>query len=151
VNGPCLRHRVPRQTEAMDLDTAREFVRDHHRAVLATRTSDGIQQSPVLVSVDDAGRLVVSSRETAYKTRNLRRDPWAQLCVIPDSFFGDWVYVEGSARVVSLPDAMQQLVDYYRRISGEHHDWDEYRAAMESERRVAILVEPTRAGPDRAG
>jgi PPOX class probable F420-dependent enzyme len=135
----------------MDLDTARAFVRDHHRAVLATRTSAGIQQSPVLVAVDDAGRLVVSSRETAYKTRNLRRDPWAQLCVIPNSFFGDWVYVEGTAQVVSLPEAMEPLVAYYRAISGEHDDWDEYRAAMEAERRVAILIEPTRAGPDRAG
>ncbi len=135
----------------MDLDRARDFVGTHHRAVLATRTGDGIQQSPVLVAVDGSGRLVVSSRETAYKTRNLRRDPWAQLCVIPEGFFGDWIYVEGTAEVVSLPDAMEPLVDYYRGISGEHDDWDGYRAAMESERRVAIVIEPTRAGPDRSG
>ena len=135
----------------MDLDRARDFVRSHHRAVLATRSGDGIQQSPVLVAVDGSGRLVVSSRETAYKTRNLRRDPWAQLCVIPEGFFGDWIYVEGTAEVVSLPDAMEPLVDYYRSISGEHDDWDGYRAAMQAERRVAIVVEPTRAGPDRSG
>lgn len=135
----------------MDLDRARDFVGTHHRAVLATRTGDGIQQSPVLVAVDGSGRLVVSSRETAYKTRNLRRDPWAQLCVIPEGFFGDRIYVEGTAEVVSLPDAMEPLVDYYRGISGEHDDWDGYRAAMESERRVAIVIEPTRAGPDRSG
>ncbi|WP_460820241.1 PPOX class F420-dependent oxidoreductase [Nocardioides korecus] len=135
----------------MDLDDARQFVRTHHRAVLATRTSSGIQQSPVLVGVDDVGWLTVSSRETAFKTRNLRADAWAQLCVMNDGFFGDWVYVEGVAEVVSLPDAMEALVEYYRGISGEPEDWEAYRAAMERERRVIIQITPTRAGPDRQG
>ncbi len=135
----------------MDLDAARDFVRTHHRAVLATRSTGGIQQSPVLVGVDDEGRLTVSSRETAYKTTHLRRDPWAQLCVMTDAFFGPWVYVEGEAEVVSLPEAMEPLVDYYRGISGESDDWDGYRAAMEQERRVIIRVTPLRAGPDRQG
>jgi PPOX class probable F420-dependent enzyme len=134
----------------MDLDKARDFVRSNHRAVLATRTPDGIQQSPVLVGVDDEGRLVVSSREAAYKTRNLRRDPWAQVCVLNDGFFGDWLYVEGEAEVISLPDAMDLLVEYYRGISGET-DWDEYRAGMEREHRVALVITPKRAGPDRSG
>jgi PPOX class probable F420-dependent enzyme len=134
----------------MDLDRAIDFVRDNHRAVLATRTADGIQQSPVLVGVHDYGRLVVSSREAAYKTRNLRRDPWAQLLVMNDGFFGDWLYVEGETEVVSLPDAMDALVEYYRNISGET-DWDDYRAGMEREHRVALLITPTKAGPDRSG
>jgi PPOX class probable F420-dependent enzyme len=134
----------------MDLDRARDFVRSHHRAVLATRSPSGIQQSPVLVGVDDEGRLTVSSREAAYKTRNLRRDPWAQVCVLNDRFFGEWVYVEGEAEVVSLPEAMEPLVEYYRGISGET-DWDEYRAGMERERRVIIRITPTKAGPDREG
>ncbi len=135
----------------MDLDRAREFVRHHHRAVLATRTASGIQQSPVLVGVDEEGRLTISSRETAFKTKNLRGDPWAQLCVLPDGFFGEWVYVEGEAEVVSLPEAMEPLVDYYRGVSGEADDWDEYRAGMERERRVLLRVTPRRAGPDRQG
>jgi len=135
----------------MDLETAREFVRTHHRAVLATRTSSGIQQSPVLVGVDDAGRLTVSSRETAFKTKNLRRDPWVQVCVLNDGFFGDWIYVEGEVEVVSLPEAMEPLVEYYRGISGEAADWDEYRAGMVRERRVILRLTPTRAGPDRQG
>ena len=135
----------------MDLDRAREYVRTHHRAVLATRTRSGIQQSPVLVGVDDEGRLTVSSRETAFKTRNLRADPWAQLCVLSDGFFGDWVYVEGAADVVPLPAAMEPLVEYYRGIAGEAEDWDDYRAGMERERRVIIRITPTRAGPDRQG
>jgi PPOX class probable F420-dependent enzyme len=136
----------------MELEKARTFARDHHRAVLATRTQDGgIQQSPVLVGVDAEGRFVVSSRETAYKTRNLRRDPWAQLCIVTDRFFGDWVYVEGEAEVLSLPEAMEPLVEYYRGVAGEHPDWDDYRRGMEAERRVLIRVTPRRAGPDRSG
>jgi PPOX class probable F420-dependent enzyme len=136
----------------MDLDRAREFVRDNHRAVLATRTPSGdVRQSPVLVTVDDEGRFVVSSRETAYKTRNLRSDPWAQLCVLPDGFFGDWVYVEGRMEVVPLPEAEDALVAYYRAASGEHPDWDDYRASLHEQRRVALLLTAERAGPDRAG
>ena len=133
----------------MDLDAAVDFVRTHHRAVLATRSPGRVHQSPVLVGVDDRGRLVVSSRETAYKTRQLRADPWAQLCVFPDGFFGEWVYLEGEAEVVSLPEAMDLLVDYYRDISGEADDWDEYRAGMEREQRVVLRITPTRAGPQR--
>lgn len=135
----------------MDLDQAVEFVRSHHRAVLATRSPGRLHQSPVLVGVDEEGRLTVSSRETAYKTRHLRADPWVQVCVLSDGFFGEWIYVEGMAEVVSLPDAMEPLVDYYRRISGEADDWDEYRNGMERERRVILRITPTRAGPDRQG
>ena len=135
----------------MDLDRAVDFVRSHHRAVLATRSRSGIQQSPVLVGVDDDGRLTVSSRETAYKTKHLRADPWAQLCVLPDEFFGEWIYLEGEAEVVSLPEAMEPLVDYYRGINGEAEDWEDYRAGMERERRVIIRITPVRAGPDKQG
>ena len=136
----------------MDLDQARTFVGNHHRAVLATRTRDGgIQQSPVLVGVDADGHLIISSRETAFKTRNLRRDPWAQLCVFTDGFFGDWVVVAGMADILSLPDAMEPLVDYYRRLAGEHSDWEKYRDTMRREKRVLIRIDPRQAGPDRQG
>jgi PPOX class probable F420-dependent enzyme len=136
----------------MDLDEARDVVREQHRAVLATLRADGNpQMSPVLVAVDDDGRVLVSTRETAMKVRNLRRDPRLWLCVLPDSFFGRWVQVEGNAEIVSLPEAMDGLVDYYRRVAGEHDDWDDYRAAMQRERRVLLRVTLDRAGPDRAG
>jgi PPOX class probable F420-dependent enzyme len=85
------------------------------------------------------------------KVVNLRRDPSASLCVFADSFFGDWVQIDGRAEVVSLPDAMEPLVDYYRRVAGEHPDWDDYRNAMERERRVIVRIAVERAGPDRAG
>jgi PPOX class probable F420-dependent enzyme len=133
----------------MDLDEARGFLREHHHAVLATRGADGrIQQSPVLVNIDGAGRAIISSRETAYKVRNLRRDPWAQACVFTDRFFGRWLYIEGRAEVLSLPEAMDPLIDYYKRFPDENPDWDDYRA---SPRRVLIQIELERAGPDRQG
>ena len=136
----------------MDPDDARAFVAGNHRAVLITRRSaGGLQTSPVLVGVDGDGMLVVSTREAAYKTRNLRRDPTAVLCVLSDDFFGDWLRVEGTARVVSLPEAMDGLVEYYRGISGEHPDWDDYRDAMQREQRVLIRVRPERAGPNVSG
>ena len=136
----------------MGPDDARAFVARNHRAVLITRRSGGgLQTSPVLVGVDDEGRLVVSTREAAYKTRNLRRNPAAVLCVLADDFFGDWLRIEGTAQVVSLPAAMDGLVDYYRGISGEHPDWDEYRRAMEQQRRVLLRISIDAVGPDRAG
>jgi PPOX class probable F420-dependent enzyme len=136
----------------MDLDNALDVIREQHKAVLATMRDDGTpQMSPVLVAVDDDGRVLVSTRETAFKVRNLRRDRRVWLCVLPDGFFGRWVQVEGLAEIVSLPDAMDGLVDYYRRVNGEHENWDDYRAAMERERRVLLRVTLTRAGPDRAG
>jgi PPOX class probable F420-dependent enzyme len=136
----------------VDLDAARDFVRQHHHAVLITTRMDGTpQSSPVAATVDDAGRVVVSSRETAYKTKNLRRDPRAWLCVFPDAFYGPWVQVEGDVEVLSLPEAMEPLVDYYRSVAGEHPDWDEYRAAMQAEQRCLLRVSLTRAGPDRQG
>lgn len=136
----------------MDLAEARAFLTDHHRAVLATFRADGRPQlSPVACAVDGDGLVVISTRQTAVKTRNLSRDPRASLCVLPDTFFGEWRQVEGTAEVVPLPGAMDGLVDYYRRVSGEHPDWDDYRDAMRRERRVLIRVTLTRAGPDISG
>jgi PPOX class probable F420-dependent enzyme len=136
----------------MGPDDAREFVAGNHRAVLITRRSGGgLQTSPVLVGVDGEGMLVISTREGAYKTRNLRRDPAAVLCVLNDGFFGSWLRVEGTAQVVSLPEAMDGLVDYYRGISGEHPDWDDYRRAMRQQRRVLLRIAIDRVGPARSG
>ena len=136
----------------MELEDARAFVREHHRAVLATTRRDGRPQlSPVAAAVDEQGCFVVSSRETAVKTKNLRRDPRASLVVFTDGFFGPWVQVDGDVDVGSLPDAMEGLVEYYRSVSGEHPDWDDYRAAMVRDRRVLLRLLPERAGPDVHG
>jgi PPOX class probable F420-dependent enzyme len=136
----------------VDVAEALAFVRSNPRAVLVTRRRDGRPQtSLVLVAVDDGGAVTISSRETAMKTHNLARESAASLCVISESFFGPWVQVDGTVEIVHLPDAMEGLVDYYRRLSGEHPDWDDYRAAMERDRRVLLRLTVTAAGPDRSG
>jgi PPOX class probable F420-dependent enzyme len=136
----------------VDPESASDFLRTHHRAVLATMRGDGRPQlSPVTAAVDDVGRVLVSTRETAMKVRNLRRDPRISLCVLSDGFFGDWVQVEGMAEIIPLPTAMELLVDYYRRVAGEHPDWTDYRAAMERDRRVIVRLTITRAGPNVSG
>jgi PPOX class probable F420-dependent enzyme len=136
----------------MDLDRARDFLRTHHAAVLGTLRGDGGPQlTPVIVGVDDEGRAVVSTRETAMKTRNLRRTPRAWMLVMENGIEGEWIQVEGDVEIVPLPEAMEGLVSYYRGISGEHPDWDDYRAAMERQRRVLLRITLTRAGPDRSG
>jgi len=136
----------------MDLDKAREFIRSNHRAVMLTWHPSGRpQMTPVTVGLDTDGNAVVSTRETAIKTRNVRQNPQVSLTVMSDAFYGQWIQVDGSAEVVSLPDAMELLVGYYRDVAGEHPDWDDYRAAMVREQRVILRVTPTHAGPDVQG
>jgi PPOX class probable F420-dependent enzyme len=105
----------------------------------------------VACGIDAEGFVVVSTRETAMKTANVRRDPRVSLCVLSDGFFGPWMQLDGRAGVLSLPEAMEPLVEYYRRLVGEHPDWDDYRAAMQRERRVLLRIDVQRAGPDRSG
>jgi PPOX class probable F420-dependent enzyme len=136
----------------MELTDARAFLRTHHRSILVTYKRNGEPQlSPVNHGVDDQGRIAISSRQPAYKVRNLRRDPRASLLGITDEFYGPWVQIDGTAELISLPDAMEPLVELYRQIQGEHPDWDDYRAAMERDQRLIIAITPTAAGPDRHG
>jgi PPOX class probable F420-dependent enzyme len=136
----------------VDLDLAREFIRENHRAVLATRRRDGsVQLSPVLVNLDGDGRAIVSSRETAIKVKNLKRDPNAQLCVFEDRWPGHWMGVDGEAEILSLPEAMDPLVDYSKRFPDENPDWEDYRERMRREQRALIRIELRRSGPDRQG
>jgi PPOX class probable F420-dependent enzyme len=136
----------------VDIGRATSFLSRNPRAILATTRSDGRPQlSPVLVAVDDDGRVLVSTRETAIKAKNLARDARVSLCGITNSFFGEWVQAEGDAELIHLPDALPILEDYYRRISGEHPDWDDYRAAMRREQRLIVRITISRAGPDVSG
>jgi PPOX class probable F420-dependent enzyme len=128
-----------------------EWVRRNHRAVMATLRKDGAPQlTPVSVGAD-GDTIVVSSRETAIKVKNLRRDPRAWLCLLNDGFFGEFMQAEGTVEIIELPAAMDGLVEYYRNISGEHPDWDDYRAAMERDQRVLLHITPTRVGPKVSG
>jgi PPOX class probable F420-dependent enzyme len=136
----------------VDIAEALDFIRANHRGVLVTYRSDGgLQTSPIVASVDDEGRVVLSTRETAIKVKNLRRDPRATYCAFNDGFYGPWVQVEGRAEIVSLPEALELLVEYYRAVAGEHPDWEDYRAAMAREQRVMVRITVERVGPTRSG
>jgi PPOX class probable F420-dependent enzyme len=137
---------------AVDLDGVLAFVRPRHRVVLTTLQASGEpQMSPVTAGVDEAGRIVVSTYPERAKAVNLRRDPRASVLVLSDEWNGPWVQVHGTAEVLDLPEALEPLVDYYRSISGEHPDWDEYRDAMRRQGKSLIRLTPTRWGPIATG
>lgn len=136
----------------VDRDELLEFVRPRHHGVLVTTRRDGRPQlSPVTMGVDGEGRIVVSTYPERAKARNLRRDPRASMCVLSDDFGGAWVQVDGTAEVLDLPDALEPLVEYYRSISGEHPDWDEYRDAMRRQGKCLVRLAIERWGPIATG
>src|SRR6478609_5915014 len=136
----------------VDLDGLLEFVRPRHHFVLLTRRADGAPQaSPVTGGVDDEGRLVISTYPQRAKVTNARRDPRVSVLVLSDDFGGAWVQLDGECEVLDLPEALEPLVDYYRSISGEHPDWDEYREAMIAQGKSLLRVTPTRWGPVATG
>jgi PPOX class probable F420-dependent enzyme len=138
--------------DQVDREALLEFLRPRHNAILVTHRSDGGPQvSPVSYGVDAAGRIVVSTYPRRAKACNLRRDPRASACVLSDSWDGAWVQVDGTAEVIDLPDSVEPLVEYYRSISGEHPDWDEYRAAMVRQGKSLVRVTIERWGPIATG
>jgi PPOX class probable F420-dependent enzyme len=129
-----------------------EFIRPRHHAILSTQRSDGSpQMSPVTMGVGPDGLMLVASYPERAKVRNVRRRGHAALCVLSDGFNGQWVQVSGTATVVDLPEATEGLVTYFRSISGEHPDWDEYRQAMIDQDKVLIRIVPERWGPISQG
>ncbi len=129
-----------------------EFVRPRHHGIVTTRRRDGSpQQSPVTVGVDAVGRVLIASYPERAKSRNLRRDPRATVLVLSDDFGGEWVQLDGFGEVIDLPDAVEPLVDYYRVISGEHPDWDEYRQAMLDQGKVLLRITIESWGPIAKG
>jgi PPOX class probable F420-dependent enzyme len=139
-------------TTTVDREMLTQFVRPRHQVILITRRADGSPQaSPVTAGVDPAGRIVVSSYPERAKITNARRDPRVGVLVLSDDFGGAWVQVDGEAEVLDLPEALEPLVEYFRCISGEHPDWDEYRAAMTAQRKSLIRITATRWGPIATG
>jgi PPOX class probable F420-dependent enzyme len=128
-----------------------EWVRHNHRAVVSTLRADGRPAlTPVSVGAE-GDKIVISTREPSMKVKHLRRDPRIWLCLMNDGFFGEFFVVQGDVEIVPLPEAMDGLVEYYRNISGEHPDWDDYRAAMERDQRVLLRITPTYVGPTVGG
>ncbi len=139
-------------TTSVERDDLLDFVRPRHKMLLLTRRRDGSPQaSPVAGGVDDQGRIVISTYPERAKTTNVRRDAQVSVVVLSDDWDGAWVQVDGTGEVLDLPEALDPLVDYYRAISGEHPDWDEYRAAMTRQGKSLLRVTPTRWGPVATG
>ncbi|MET7749589.1 PPOX class F420-dependent oxidoreductase [Micromonospora sp. NPDC005367] len=136
----------------VDRDGLIEFLRPRHRVVLMTTRADGRPQaSPVTAGVDTAGRLVISTYPERVKAANVRRDPRVSACVLSDDWNGPWVQIDGTAEVLDLPEALEPLVEYFRCISGEHPDWDEYRAAMVQQGKSLIRLTVERWSPIATG
>ena len=136
----------------VDLEGLLEFVRPRHHMLLITTRADGTPQaSPVSGGVDEEGRIVISSYPQRAKSTNVERNPQTSVLVLSDDWNGAWVQVDGEGEVIQLPDAVEPLVDYYRSISGEHPDWDEYREAMRTQGKCLIRITPTRWSPLATG
>lgn len=137
----------------MDISIAKEFLARHHWGVLTTRRKNGsLQMSPITVGIDAAGRAIISSRETAYKVNNLRRDARAAVCAFTNEFHGEgWVQINGNAEIVSLPGAIETLVYLERQAKGENRDWPSFHQRMAREKRVIIRIIIDDVGPKRRG
>src|SRR3712207_2660914 len=145
---------MPRTAPADRVDRAalEEFLRPRHKAVLVPRRSGGgVQLSLVTCGVDAEGRVVVSTYPQRAKVANARRDPAVSLCVLSDDWDGPSVQVDGTAEVLDLPQALEPLVEYFRSISGEHPDWEEYRAAMQRQGKSLLRITIERWGPVATG
>ena len=134
----------------MDLSAALEFARTHRRGVLATLKRDGRPQlSNVAYALGADGVVRMSITEDRAKTKNLRRDARASLHVARDDFYA-YVVLEGDAElsaVAAAPDdaTVDELVEQYKVIAGEHDDWDAFRAAMVADRRLVARLRPAHA------
>lgn len=138
--------------DRVDLDGLLEFLRTRHKAVLMTRRADGGEQtSPITLGIDAQGRLLVSTYPERAKVLNIRRHPRIAMCVLSDDFNGPWVHVEGSAEVLDMPEALDPLIEYFRSISGEHPDWEEYKQAMADESKSLIRLTIEHWGPIATG
>ncbi|HWD05034.1 MAG TPA: PPOX class F420-dependent oxidoreductase [Amycolatopsis sp.] len=136
----------------VDRNALVEFLRPRHRAILVTTRADGRpQMSPNTCGVDEQGRIVIATYPRRAKVTNLRRNPSVSVCVLSDEWNGPWVQVDGTAEVIDQPDSTEPLVDYFRSISGEHPDWDEYREAMRKQGKSLIRITPDRWGPIATG
>jgi PPOX class probable F420-dependent enzyme len=140
------------QADVVGLPELLYFIRPRHRMVLTTFRRDGSpQSSPVTGGVDAEGRIVVASYPQRAKSANIRRRPEASVVVMSDDFGDSYVQVDGAAEVIDLPGALDPLVEYYRSISGEHPDWDDYRRAMVDQGKCLLRVTPQRWGPIATG
>ena len=129
-----------------------DFVRDKHRWVLATTRKDNRpQMSMVTGGLLPSGQLAIATYPSRVKARNARTNPLVSVAVMGDEFNAEWVQIDGTAEVIEMPEAADAFVEYFRCISGEHSDWDEYRQAMTDQGKCLMVISPTRWSPISKG
>jgi PPOX class probable F420-dependent enzyme len=133
----------------MDLTEALAFAHQRKQGVLATIRSNGRPQLSNIAYVPEGDTFLLSITDDRAKTANLRRDPRASLYVLGDNFY-QYVVIEAVAElspVAAEPNdaTVEALIRYYEAASGAHPDWDEYRAAMIADKRLALTLRPERA------
>ena len=137
----------------MEIAEAQKFLANNHRGVLVARKRDGWPQITLVTpGIDAEGRVIITSRGTTYKVKNIRRDPRVSMLVMGEQFSGSkYVQIHGTAEIISQPEAMDLLIYWHRQARGEHPNWDEYRGRMREEQRVIIRVDIEKVGPNRRG
>jgi PPOX class probable F420-dependent enzyme len=137
----------------MEIADVQKFLADNHRGVLVARKRDGWPQITLVTpGIDGAGRVIITSRGSTYKVKNLRNDPRVSMLVMGEQFSGSkYVQLQGRAEIIALPEAMDLLVDWYRRVRGERPNWEEYREKMKEEQRVVIRISIEKVGPSKRG
>jgi PPOX class probable F420-dependent enzyme len=137
----------------MEIEDVRKFVAVNHRGCLVAWRRDGLpQMTLVSPAVDAEGRVILTSRGTTYKVKNIRRDPRVSLLVFGEQFHGsNYVQIHGTAEIISQPEAIDLLILWRRQVYGGHPNWDEYRETMGKEQRVILRINIEKVGPNRRG
>ena len=133
----------------MDIATAQKFLRENHRACIAVRQKDGWPQMTLVTpAIDAEGRVIITSRGTTYKIKNIRRDPRVSMLIFGEQYSGSkFVQIHGTAELIELPKAMDILIYWYKQVRGEHKNWDDYKKQMQDEKRTIIRVTIEKVGP----
>jgi PPOX class probable F420-dependent enzyme len=134
----------------MEIADALGYLKERTWGVLATLRRDGRPQlSNIAYHLDPGGAIAISMTDDRAKTRNARRDPRVSLHVTAKDFWS-YVVVDGTAELMPVAreaddPTVEALVAYYRALSGEHPDWDDYRRAMIADGRLIMRIIPERA------
>lgn len=128
------------------------FLRGNNKAIVMTTRDNGLpQMSPVAYGVDAQGRIVISTYPDRAKAVNARKRTNVSLCTLGKDFDDPWVQVNGQVEVIDIPESIEPLVEYFRSISGEHPDWEEYRQAMAKQNKSLLRITIDSWGPIATG
>ena len=137
----------------MDISEAKGFLKGKQHGVLVARKKDGSLQMTLVSPVIGAnGDLIITSRETTYKVKNIKRNPQISILVFGEKFNGsNYIQVDGKAEIIPQPQAMDIILDWHRQIRGEPENWDDIKKKTIAERRIAMRINIEKVGPQRRG